>query len=134
MPLYSFIREEDGKIEDVFFHMDDKKIYNGKDGKEIGKWKRIWLKPRMSVDSIAIDPYSSNDFNRVTNKGGKLGDLWDRSEELSQKRVDRDGIDPVKQTFYEKYKKTHKGNSHPQEKKEKSKKQLDDMGISVKFE
>lgn len=133
MPLYSFQHIDSNKIEDVFFHMDDEKIYNGKDGKEKGKWKRVWLKPQMNVDSIGLDPYSKKDFNRVTNKGGSIGDLFDRSAELSEKRTQKDGVDTFKEGFFEDYKKKHKGNSHPEQKRAQSKKKLDDLGLKVSY-
>ena len=130
MPHYLYINPKTKEVVEIFQHMNDVHEYK-KDGVE---YIRVWTKPRMNVDSIPIDIYSESDFNRITNKNGSLGDLWDRSEELSQKRADKEGVDPVRQKFYKKYQKKHKGASHPQEKKEQSKKQLDDLGISVKFE
>jgi hypothetical protein len=132
MPMYSFISDK-GKIEEVFFGMNDEKIYNGKDGKEIGKWKRLWTVPNASFDSVPLDPYSAKDFARVTNKGGSVGDLFDRSAELSEKRVQKDGIDTFKEGFYKEYKKKHKGNEHPEQRRERAKKKADESGIKVTF-
>lgn len=97
------------------------------------KFSRIWTKPQMNVDSIELDIYSKKDFARVTNKGGSIGDLWDRSAELSEKRAQKEGSDPLKESYFEDYKKKHKGTSHSEQKRAESKKQLDKIGINVEF-
>jgi hypothetical protein len=42
-----------------------------------------------------------------------MGDLWDRSAELSAKRKDKMGKDPVKEKYFENWSKKRKGKKHP---------------------
>ena len=76
-------------------------------------YNRVYTVPQASIDT-KIDPYSQKDFKEKA-KGSTVGDLWDQSKELSQKREDREGIDPVKTKFFEDYASKGKGNKHPQD-------------------
>lgn len=130
MPNYEFT---DGtNVHTVFFHMDEEKIYNGTNGDEHGKWKRVWNKPQMSIDT-QYDCYSSKDFVKATNKKGILGDLWERSGEFGEKRKEKDGKDMIKEKFYENYSKKRHGKQHPEQKREKIKEKYEKMGIDVDF-
>lgn len=129
MPNYLYQHPKTKKIVEVFQHMNDKHEYS--EGDE--KFTRIWTKPQMNVDSVPLDIYSKKDFARITNKGGTVGDLWDRSAELSEKRADKEGSDPLKEGFYKDYKKKNKNREHPEQKRARSKKQLDEIGIKVEF-
>lgn len=129
MPNYLYQHPTTKKIVEVFQHMNDVHEYF----EDKIKFQRIFTKPTASVDT-KLDIYSAKDFAKVTNKsGGTIGELWDRSAELSAARADKEGIDPVKNTFYRNYEKQHK-TKHPEEKKEVSKKKLDEAGISVSWE
>lgn len=109
MPQYTFEHIETGEIRDVFFHMNDEKIYNGEKGDELEKWKRVWMKPQAGIDT-KIDPFNSNQFVEKTAGKGTLGDLWDRSAEMSAMRAaKRDGIDPIKQANIERLKRERGG-------------------------
>ena len=89
----------------MFFHMNDTKVYNGKDGTEVGKWRRVYTSPNASIDT-KIDPFSRKQFvDKTGNKKGTLGDLWDRSAELSKERTEIAGHDEVKEKFLKDYKK-----------------------------
>lgn len=114
--------------------MNDTKDYRGPDGKAAqGAWKRIWTKPLMATDSQPLDIYSAKDFARVTNKGGQVGDLWQRSAELSAAREAKDGKDSIKQTFYDEYAKKRKGYRHSEEVREITKRKLDAAGLSISY-
>ena len=86
MPDYAFVREDNPKITSFRF-------YRMKDAPSVGtvitdpetgvKWKRAFTLPQMAVDAVAIDPHSPADFVKATNKRGVVGDLWERSAELS---------------------------------------------------
>lgn len=107
MPIYSFFCEETETYEDVFFHMNDVKNYNGKDGSEIGKWRRVYTSPNASIDS-KINPFSSKDFVEKTGKKrDTYGSLLDRAKEASIKRTDKEGFDPVRNKYLADYKKTN---------------------------
>lgn len=111
MPLYVFHHPEDESItKDVFFNMNDEKFYIDKDGLE---WKRVFLGSQLSCDAD-IDPWSNSDFvNKTANKKGSLGDIMDKSAELSSQRAkENGGVDPVKQKYYKNYSKQRGGAVH----------------------
>jgi hypothetical protein len=134
MPEYLFEKTEVPipVIHTVFFHMNDEKVYNGPDGKEVGQWRRVWSSPRAATDMATIDPYSQSDFVRATNKQGTVGDLFDRSAELSAKRADKEGgRDPFKEGFYSKFQKKHGNKKHPQQIREEGVRALKERGINL---
>lgn len=111
MPEYLYSDPEDpNKVVSVFQKMKDKHVYetNGK------KWKREYTSPQASIDT-RIDPFSQKQFVQKTDgKVGSMGDLWDRSAELSKKREEASGTqDPVRKKYLEGYSKKRKGLRHP---------------------
>lgn len=126
MASYLYKNPKTGEIIEVIQNMNDVHEYE-----ENGvKFKRVFTKPGAAFDTIAIDPFSAKDFNRVTNKNGLVSDLWERSAELSEKRKDKEGRDNIKEKFYDDYK-SRKKREHPSRKREKALKKLNDAGISV---
>ena len=103
MPLYTYENPNTGETIDILQSMSEKHQYIDQEGLE---WKRVFQVPNASVDS-QIDPYSNVSFLDATkNKKGTYGDLIDKSAELSEKRAkDHGGKDPVKEKFYNDYKK-----------------------------
>ena len=116
MPYYLFENPTTGETADVFFHMSDEKVYNGENGTEVGLWKRVFVNPQMALDT-KIDPFDKNAFiNNLSNKRETVGDTFDRSAELSEKRAAaRGGVDPVKQKALENYAAKRHGKRHPSE-------------------
>lgn len=111
MPLYIF-QSSDGEILNVV--MDTKQpsecyhvqIKNGK------TYKRVYTVPNMSVDSrVGV---SKEEFRRATTnkKGLTVGQMQELSAEMHEKRTEREGLDPVKEEFYQKYEKDV-GQKHP---------------------
>ena len=110
MPLYPFRHPDTGEIKDIFFHMDDDKTYSDEDGV---KWIREFPSPQLNTQG-SIDPWNNADFVNKTNKQGTMGDLLDRSADLSRQRADQNGgVDPLKEKYYENYAKKRKGQQHP---------------------
>lgn len=74
------------------------------------KYERVFTVPNAQIDSD-IDLDSSDKFVEKTGKmKGTLGEIWDYSQELSDKRAAKNGgIDPVRQKAEEKYSKKRKG-------------------------
>lgn len=110
MPNYTYRNNISGEIREVFQRMTDEHIYIDENGL---KWERVFTSPCASVDT-KIDAFSSKEFvQKTAKKGMTVGDMWDRSAELSEKREKIIGKDPVKEktfTDYEKKtKKTHPG-------------------------
>jgi len=83
-------------------------------------WERVWTVPQASVDAN-IDPFSQTQFvDKLGSTKGTLGDTWERSAEMSEKRAaKRDGVDPVKQKYYDDYAFKRKGKRNPREIQEK---------------
>ena len=90
--------------------MDDDKVYIDEFGV---KWERIYSSPQLNTIG-SIDPWNSSDFvNKTSSTKGSMGDLMDRSKELSNQRAsENNGIDPVKQKYFKKYSKERKGAKH----------------------
>lgn len=108
MPIYLFQNPKTKEVREVFQSMNDEHVYSEKGV----QWERIFTIPQASIDT-QIDAFSESSFkNKTSNKRETLGDLMDRSKELSEKRKDVAGVDPVQQKFFEDYSKTRKGKKH----------------------
>jgi hypothetical protein len=109
-----------GEVREIFFHMEDTKIYNGEDGKEEGLWERRYYVPQMGVDT-KVDAIDSKHFVETSGKKrGNLGNLFDASKEASLKREKIYGKDPLKEQSIKNWKEKRKGKSrmspkHPSE-------------------
>ena len=78
---------------------------------EEGKaFDRVFTVPNTSIDSNP-DPFSAQQFTEKTkDMKGSMGDMWDYSAELSQKRKQaHGGVDPIRKKAEEKYSKKRKG-------------------------
>ena len=97
--------------------MNDTHEYNGEEGDE-DDWKRVYLSPNAHIDS-QIDPSSRRQFLESTaSKKGTLGDMFDYSRELSDKRAaENGGVDPIKKKYFENYSKQRNGAKHIEEMK-----------------
>ena len=100
MPYYLFSHPETEEIREIFFHMNDEKVYIDENGL---KWKREYVVPQASIDAN-IDPYSSRAFVEKTRKAGNVGELFDLSKEMSEKRGGKKN-DPIKKTHEKQWKK-----------------------------
>lgn len=118
MPLYSYCNpENENEIVSIVQGMNDEHIYSV-DGV---KWNRIYYVPQAAVVT-KLDPFNKNQFIEKTgNSKGSMGDLLDRSKELSQERERIMGIDPLKEKAKKDWSAERKGKRHPSE-IEKSKK------------
>lgn len=113
MPQYLFCHpEDDSQIVEVFFHMNDKKFYIDDNGLE---WRRVFTVPQASIDSD-IDPNNREEFARRAAKYSTIGDLADKSRELSEKRKSKEGFDPLEQKFFKDYADSRRGKKHPKDK------------------
>jgi hypothetical protein len=101
MPYYLFSHPETKEIREIFFHMNDEKIYIDENRTQ---WKREFVVPQASID-VNIDPHSKRAFMDKTRKAGTFGDMFDLSKELSEKRGGTEN-DPVKKSYVKDWKKT----------------------------
>lgn len=142
MAIYPFIKIETigtdrEEIVEVFIPItDDVNTYNGEGGEEIGKWKRYWGgRPSIHLSfDTKIDPNSSSSFVKATNKKMTMGEMFDLSKEMSERRVEKNGVDEVKEKMYQEYKKKNgvkHQNQITEEKRAKVKKKMDELGIQI---
>ena len=109
MPLYTYEHPVTEELIDVFQGMNEEHIYIDKEGV---KWKRVYHIPQASIDS-GSDPFDNQAFiNKTANQKGSYGDLIDQSRELSQKRKDKLGYDPVQKKYFKEYSKKRNGIKH----------------------
>lgn len=115
MPLYIFQHPKTEEYTEVFFGMNDEKKYIDEDGTE---WQRVYALPQLNTEA-SIDPWNNSDFvNKTANMKGTVGDLLDKSSELSAQRAEQNGgVDPLKKKYYENYSKERGGAKHPTDKK-----------------
>lgn len=99
--IYLYQNPQSGEIVEVTQGMNDIHEFYGKDGV---KWNRVFTTPNASIDS-KIDPFSSRAFLDKTKQKGNVGDLIDRSKELSERRKDKLGYDPILKKEVDSYKK-----------------------------
>jgi len=106
MPIYLFKNPKTGKVVSIFQQMNEDHTYF-EDGI---KYERVFTVPNAQIDAD-IDIDSSEKFIEKTGRmKGTLGEIWDYSQELSNKRAERnDGVDPVRQRAEEKYSKKRRG-------------------------
>ena len=128
MPLYIFQHPKTSETKELFFGMNDDKKYIDESGVE---WKRIYSLPQLSTES-SFDPWNNNDFvNKSANMKGSVGDLLDKSAELSAKRAESNGgIDPLKQNYFKKYSEERKGAKHHLDKK----KAYESKNVKIEFD
>jgi hypothetical protein len=111
MPLYTYINPETEEIIDISQSIHEKHAYIDKDGVE---WKRVFTVPEVNTNGTLKADCTPKQFSEYTkNQKGSLGDLWDRSGELSEKRKKIYGKDPIKKKYYEDWSKKRKGKIHP---------------------
>jgi hypothetical protein len=105
MPVYLFQNPDTGEVVHVVQSMNDNHEYS-----ENGvKFERVFTIPNATVDDN-IDPNSSQAFIEKTGKmKGTLGEIWDYSQELSNKRKKMYGEDPVRSKAEAKYSSKRRG-------------------------
>jgi hypothetical protein len=120
MPIYLYKHPATGEIIEILQGMNDEHIYF-EDGVE---FDRVFTIPQASIDT-QIDPMSSMDFVEKTGrKKGSIGDLWDASKELSSKRTDKIGKDPIQEKAFDDYSKKRRGRKSLEETRSKAPKEI----------
>ena len=112
MPIYLYEHPKTKKVKEIIQTMSEPHVYSEK-GVE---WRRVFTIPQASFDAN-LDPFSQQQFIDKTGRNtGKIGDTWDRSLELSQKRADKaGGVDPIRDKYLKDYAKKRKGKKHPKQ-------------------
>ena len=91
--------------------MDEDHVYIDENGVT---WSRKWTLPNAQIDAD-IDPFDKTAFlQKTSSEKGTLGDLWDRSREMSERRKQKNGgKDPVKEAYKKQWSKERKGRTPP---------------------
>lgn len=109
MPLYTYEHPETGEEIDLVQSMSEEHIYVDESGI---KWNRVFSSPNASIDSD-IDPFNSKSFIEKTGKAeGTYGEMIDRSKEMSEKRKNKLGYDPLQKKYFKEYSKKRNGIKH----------------------
>jgi hypothetical protein len=111
MPIYLYQNPKTGKVKEIIQSVHDTHEYS-EDGI---KWDRIFTAPELNTFEKLGAESTARQFSELTGKQkGTMGDLWDRSKELSDKRKKLyGGSDPVKKKYYQDWSKKRKGKVHP---------------------
>jgi len=111
MPIYLYQNPKTKKVKEIIQSVNDIHEYF-EDGL---KWDRIFTAPELNTNDKLTAESSAQQFSELTGKQkGTMGDLWDRSKELSDKRKKLyGGEDPVKKKYYDDWSKKRKGKIHP---------------------
>lgn len=109
MPIYIFEHPDTGETREEIQKMDDPHVLVDKNGVE---WNRVFTSSNLGMDS-KINPFSSKAFADATRqKNMTLGDMWDMSADMSEKREQKvGGKDPVLNKYEKKETKKRKGKS-----------------------
>lgn len=109
MPIYIYQHPDNDKYIEVIQGMNEDHVYFDESGLE---WKRVFTTPNMAMD-LETDPFSQTQFLDKTQNAGTMGDLWDRSAEMSAKRAEKSGgVDPYRKDYFKKYSKERGGAKH----------------------
>lgn len=111
MPLYTYKHPTEELYTEVVQRMTDVHKYFDHNGLE---WLRVFQSPQAAVDTFgSLDPFDRREFvKRTARKGMTVGDMWDESKKLSDKRASKVGKDYVKENTAAEYKK-RTGKDHP---------------------
>ena len=124
MPIYLFLNPKTNQVKEVIQRMLEPHIYS-ENGEE---WKRLWVNPQVATDTN-WDANNPNDFvEKSRKKSGKLGDLFEKSQELSEKREKSMGKDPIKENYLKNWEKKRK-KIHPENRKKIATEALDKKGV-----
>jgi hypothetical protein len=87
MPIYKYQNPKNGETIEVVQKMNDDHSFTDDSGLE---WVRVFFKPLVAIDSNP-DPFSRTAFLEKTKGVKTMGDAWDFSQEMSDKRAERSG-------------------------------------------
>lgn len=113
MPIYVYQNPNTEEYIEVFQGMNDEHKYVDESGLE---WKRVFIAPNAAID-LDANPFDKQSFVDKTSNAGTMGDLWDRSKEMSDKRAAQcGGVDPYKKQYFKDYSSKRKGAKHYKDK------------------
>ena len=105
MPQYIYQKGEEEVYVEVIQSMNEEHRFFDSDGLE---WRRVFTVPHAVVSSgNEIDPFNIRKcVEKTGDMKGSVGDLWDFSGEMSERRAEKLGHeDPVKRKYFDDYQK-----------------------------
>ena len=112
MPEYLYKNPQTGEVKGVIQTMREEHVFIDEEGLE---WKRVYTSPNASIDSLSnTNPFDTRaHVNKTGAMKGSLGDLFNVSKEMSERREQKLGHeDPVKRQFFKDYQKKNNGAKH----------------------
>ena len=110
MPFYLYVNPETQEHKEVLQKMTEPHVYVDENGLE---WQRVFTPANFSIDGN-INPMSSKEFlSKTDGKDYTMGDIQDKSKEMSEARKEKYGYDPVQKKWFQDYSKKRKGRKHP---------------------
>ncbi|MBT7437857.1 MAG: hypothetical protein HN786_04465 [Cellvibrionales bacterium] len=130
MPIYMYMHPETEEVIEVVQTMNEDHVYVDERNTE---WKRVFCTSQISSNKIC-DPWNNADFvNQTKNMKGSVGDMMDKSAEMSEMRARQNGgIDPVKEKMHSDYSKTRGGMQDPT--KNAGKKVFENKHVKIKLD
>lgn len=112
MPIYIYQHPETGERKEIVQRMNEEHVYSEGDT----KWLRVFISASAQIDTFEnLNPNNKQAFVKKTaSKGMTMGQMWDESKRLSEKRAKHSGLDPVRQKAIERYHHLT-GKPHPEE-------------------
>ena len=90
MPIYLFKNPDNEEYVEVHQKMAENHVFIDDKGVE---WERVWTAPTTSI-GLQADSDSHQQFVNKT-AGWSVGDMWDYSKEMSEKRKSKRGYDHI---------------------------------------
>jgi len=109
MPVYIYQNPKNKKTIEIIQSINDKHEYIDQNGL---KWNRIFTVPQVQTDQLQPSASEREFVEYTKNKKGTVGDLWDKSRELSEKRQKIYGKDPVKETYIKSWSKKRRNKKY----------------------
>lgn len=110
MPVYIYQNPNTKETKEIVQSVHDNHEYieNGI------KWNRVFTVPQLNTEGTLDANCDAKKFSEFTkNKRETIGDMWDRSAELSEKRKKIYGEDSVKKQYVKNWSKKRKNKKHP---------------------
>ena len=106
MPVYIYEHPESKQRVELVQSIHEAHEYIDSDGV---RWNRIFTLPELNISDRLDESSNSKDFSSYVGKRkGTIGDLWDKSKELSEKREKIFGKDPIKENYKKNWSKKRK--------------------------
>ena len=119
MPIYLFQHPKTKEVVEIVQRISEPHVHKDASGVI---WERVFTIPQAAFNT-QINPNNRQEFiNKTRGKNYSVGQMWDMSAELSEKRAGSSGQDEVKIKAEKAYESKTKGKEHPHSTPKKKKK------------